>query len=586
MRAPLLLLAGLTLAACRSTTEPQDTAAASASASAPASASASASVLTYVDPPVEKGATSPNLVPAGDGALFTWIEPAAEGPKKGGRVRLARFAGGAWGEATTVVTSERLLVNWADVPVAAEGGGNIVAAFPERAGQEGYFAVLTASGDDGKTWKRIGPMHTDRSETDHGFVSLIPHGEGVRAFWLDGRATAGGPETTPGSMALYTTFVGSQPSNETLLDGRVCDCCGIAAASRTWGPMVAYRDRSEDEVRDINVVILGHETFPDPMRVRPDGFRIEGCPVNGPALVADGERAALAWFTYADAIARVKVAFSDNGGMSFDRPIEIAGRQGAEAPIGRVSVVLLPDGDAIVGYVVAKAEEAHLVVRRVSRKGAVGAPLVLASMRADRTSGFPKMVRLGDTLLFAFSEGSSPRLRAARLPVAAVPAPPAQSQADKAAPGADEKLARVGDIVPSFELMTLEEKHTLLAGLKGKPVLVNLWATDCEPCKRELPTLARLHRTYGPRGLEVVGISMDQGKSISEIKAFVARRKVPYRTWIDRHAHTRRAFGVETLPATFLIDAQGKIVLVRSGVVHENDAELAAAIEKTLGPAK
>jgi hypothetical protein len=138
--------------------------------------------------------------------------------------------------------------------------------------------------------------------------------------------------------------------------------------------------------------------------LHPDNWVIHGCPVNGPAMAAEGDRVALAWFTAPGDEARVKVAFSKDGGASFGDPVVVdAGR-----PLGRVGVTLA-DGKAYVVWM-EEADEgmATVEVRRVTRKGKVSKSRRIARTSAERASGFPQIARIGDRLVVAWTEAEDP----------------------------------------------------------------------------------------------------------------------------------------------------------------------------------
>jgi hypothetical protein len=199
------------------------------------------------------------------------------------------------------------------------------------------------------------------------------------------------------------------------LDLRTCDCCQVAATVAASGPVIAYRDRTDDEIRDIAVVRQVGGTWTAPSIVYPDGWHIEACPVNGPALAARGDTVAIAWFTGAQDTARVRVAFSTDGGARFATPVRVDGG----TPAGRVGVTLDTNGDAIVSWLErVPPEDAEVRVRRVSRSGEMGSPLTISRTRAARASGFPRIVRKGDALIAAWTvPGDSARVLVGRLPL-------------------------------------------------------------------------------------------------------------------------------------------------------------------------
>lgn len=375
--------------------------------------------VTPVDPPAKPGALGPNLSLDGGTVLLSWLEPPHPGvkPQEGNyALRFARFEDGRWSAPATVVAATDFFANWADFPtVTPDAHGRLLATWAAKSGGEkyAYDVRLARSSDSGRTWKLLGAAHDDRTATEHGFVSGVPEGDGVRLFWLDGRETAGGR----GAMALRTALIGDAVGRSEVLDAKVCDCCQTGAAATAGGPAVVYRDRSDSEVRDIAVVRRAANRWTAPAPVRRDGWEIAGCPVNGPSIAANGRRIAVAWYTQAGEKPRVEVAFSNDSGASFGAAAVVD----AAAPLGRVDVVLDGNGDALVLWAASKGKAAEIRLARVTPEGRVGPALPVAPTVTSRASGFPRLERAGDTLVVAWIEASEPaRLRAATVPVSAV----------------------------------------------------------------------------------------------------------------------------------------------------------------------
>jgi peroxiredoxin len=527
-----------------------------------------------MDPPAHAGALAPNLHGHGRDALAVWLEPVTDGH----RLQFSRWSQGAWTPPTTIVASPALVANWADTPsIVAAADGALVAHWAERAGDSpyAYHAVVARSVDQGRTWTRLGPLHLDRSATEHGFVSMVPDGDGVRAFWLDGRATADG-----GATSLRTAPITDAVGAEAVVDDRVCDCCGTTAAAGAIGALVVYRDRSDAEIRDISLARRAGDAWTS-IPVHDDRWRIAGCPVNGPGVVARDRRAAVAWYTYAGDVHRVRIAFSADGGATFAPPIDVDSPRGRRAALGRVAMVLTDDGDAIVSWMASERDDATVLVRRVSPAGQVGAELRVATVLAGREAGFARMARVDDQLVLTWTEpGPTSRVRAARLPVAAVP--PAAAAPIASAPAA--AVAQVGAAAPEVTATSLAGEATALTALRGRPVLLNVWATWCEPCRQELPELARLHARFAPRGVQVVAVSVDRQRSRDEIASFVTRRALPFTVWHDPADRTSAALGVAALPATLLVDRDGVIRWRSAGAVRADDRALVEALERVAAP--
>jgi thiol-disulfide isomerase/thioredoxin len=138
-----------------------------------------------------------------------------------------------------------------------------------------------------------------------------------------------------------------------------------------------------------------------------------------------------------------------------------------------------------------------------------------------------------------------------------------------------------GSVAPDFDLKVLDSKgQTLkLSSLKGKAVIVNFWATWCEPCKIEMPWLIQLQQKYGPQGLQIVGVAMDdtEEKTISE---FAHKMGVNYPVVIGTEKVADSYGGVDGLPISFFLDRSGKVVDHILGLVSESQIE--SSIQKSL----
>jgi hypothetical protein len=167
------------------------------------------------------------------------------------------------------------------------------------------------------------------------------------------------------------------------------------------GPVVVYRDRSSDpnEIRDISIVRLNGQRWTDPRPVALDRWELTGCPVNGPAIAARGREVAVAWYTGAGDAPRVKLAFSRDAGESFASPVTIDDG----SPIGRVDLLLLEDGSALVCWLEKAAGGGSLRLRRVKPGGAMEQSSQVAPSGTARSNGFPQMVRQGESVLFAWT---------------------------------------------------------------------------------------------------------------------------------------------------------------------------------------
>jgi hypothetical protein len=375
-------------------------------------------VVDSVASPTGPGSAEPNLSLGADGkAYLTWLEPADSAFS----LRFAVFDGARWSAPRTIRTARDFFVNWADFPsMEALTGGRLAAHWLQRTAHSSYaYGVrISESRDGGVTWSEPVVPHRDSSANEHGFVSLWREGASLGAVWLDGRKFGAAGHSATNEMMLVTTTLGpgGALARETRLDERTCDCCQTTVAMTAAGPIIAYRNRSADEIRDIYVVRRVGGKWSTPAPASNDNWRIAACPVNGPAIAATGNRVALAWFTAANDTPRVKVAFSSNGGESFGLPMKVDDG----SPAGRVDVVQLPDGSALVSWIERTGGEAAVVrARRISTRGVAGAAYTIATSSAARASGFPRMAVVKDNVLFAWTAPGKPSIvRIARLTAA------------------------------------------------------------------------------------------------------------------------------------------------------------------------
>jgi hypothetical protein len=367
--------------------------------------------VEQIESPARPGSGQPNLYTSADGQVYlSWIEPVDE--KRRG-VRFAVRKDGRWSEPRTIIEGEDLLVNSADFPsLVALPGGALLAHWPVK-GEPGTHASsirIARSTDGGKTWSQPVIPHTDRSAVEHGFVSMVALPDGrVAALWLDGRnmreASHGSHKAMRETNLRYTIFGSDgRASEDMLIDPRVCDCCPTSAAMTSEGPIAFYRDRSEKEVRDISIVRFVKGKWTDPRAVSADGWEIQGCPVNGPSVAADGRRVAVAWFTAPKETPVVKIAFSNDAGATFSQPLQVEGA----SPAGRVDVLLLEDGSALVRWLERTPKGGEIKVRRVKPDGSRGESLMLAESNSLRTTGVPQMVRAGNEVIFAWTQPGAP----------------------------------------------------------------------------------------------------------------------------------------------------------------------------------
>lgn len=148
--------------------------------------------------------------------------------------------------------------------------------------------------------------------------------------------------------------------------------------------------------------------------------------------------------------------------------------------------------------------------------------------------------------------------------------------------GASDKV-EIGAPAPGYRTVSLDGDSVSLAAHRGKVVLLNVWATWCHPCRDEIPELQAIHVKYQPRGLELIGVSVDSDGSDDAIRSFMTDFRMTYPVWRDPDERVSAQFLVVGVPATFLIDREGVLRWRKTGPIQPNDASLTAAIEAAVG---
>lgn len=372
-------------------------------------------IIRASEAPTDGDSREPELNPTHDGRIIlSWVEKVSD---KGYALRTATRDAKGWSEVGTVAQGENWFVNWADFPsVISLEDGSLASHWLVKSGSGTYAYDVNISRSEfgGKTWSKPIVPHLDKTQTEHGFVSLIPLPDGrVGAVWLDGRNMKDkkdeGDEHTHALESMILRYAAldadGKLTDEAQLDERVCECCQTSAALTSDDVMAVYRDRSQTEVRDIySVKQNGDGPWGAPKAVHSDNWEINGCPVNGPSIVADGRRVAVAWFTEANDAPRVNLAFSSDNGETFGATIEVDDGNA----VGRVDALLLPDGLALVCWMSGTVESGAIKVRRILPDGTLGLSSVIVETDISRSSGFSRRARLGDEVHFAWTEFGKP----------------------------------------------------------------------------------------------------------------------------------------------------------------------------------
>ncbi len=333
------------------------------------------------------------------------------------RFSYSKLTESGWSRTELISSGSDWFVNWADFPMLSVNGDNMAAHWLRMSAEGTYDYNIEASFSDvqNQDWSEPRVIHSDGVSAEHGFVSMLPLKDGSTLItWLDGRNTKNGYEY--GEMTLRAGIFSSsgQILSEWKLDSRACDCCQTSSAMTSSGPVVVYRDRSAEEIRDIAMTRYLNGQWTEPRPVHEDNWQIAGCPVNGPSVSAKNEQVAVAWFTAKDDTPKVQLALSSDSGASFTAPVLVASPE----TNGRVGTALLDSGKIIVSWIDTSSIEAKIMLSVFSGEAELLQQVEVANISASRRSGFPIIESVGESVYISWTDLSdSLQVRVARVSV-------------------------------------------------------------------------------------------------------------------------------------------------------------------------
>lgn len=355
--------------------------------------------------PAGPNSSEPQIVDSGRGRILSWVERAGAMS----HLKFSERTASGWSPAVTAASGNDWFLSYADVPsVMRLSDGTLVAQWLQQLDPitEAYNLRLSYSKDSGKTWAPSFMPHNDGTKTQHGFASLVEMpGNTLGVVWLDGRNSPfdfDKPET--GTMTLrYAAYDSSfKQSPDTEIDHKVCECCPTTAVATSDGLLTAFRDRSDDEVRDIAVSRLEGGKWTAASPVVADNWKLDFCPVNGPMLAARGRDVVATWFTVKNDLGQAYAAFSNDAGRTWGMPI----RLDDGGSLGRTDVEMLDDGSAVASWVEYAEGRSDFKVRRIESSGAKSAPVAVAPVTGGQASGYPRIARVGNELIFAWTDSA------------------------------------------------------------------------------------------------------------------------------------------------------------------------------------
>ena len=337
-----------------------------------------------------KNNAQPNLVSHGDHLTLSWISSEED---KDAILFYSQYKDNKWSEPISIASGSDWFVNWADFPANAINEDLILTSYLKKSasGTYTYDVVLNLETLLGEKIKENFLLNTDGVQAEHGFVSMIPTNEkGFFITWLDGRNTI--EDTREGHhKAMTIRFAEISDTGEILneneLDATTCDCCQTSIALSNEGPIVVYRNRSEDEIRDIYITKYRNGIWEHPIPVNNDGWKINGCPVNGPKVIVNKTTTAVAWFTAADDNPKVNLSFSVSDKDEFNLPIQLNDLDA----IGRVDVAFINSKEVLVSYMEFDDNDTYLKVKKVSVEGEVSKAFIISKIDSGRDTGVPQL---------------------------------------------------------------------------------------------------------------------------------------------------------------------------------------------------
>ena len=350
--------------------------------------------------PAGSASTEPQLSVSNRGPLLSWIEQDDDKTT----LKFSERNATGWSQPQTVASGTDWFATDADTPAVIRLSNGALAANWMQSSSDEFEASnlrLTYSTDDGRTWSRSFLPHHDGTTTQHGFATLFEMpGQGLGLVWLDGRQTVSNRESGPMSIRFASYDAQWKQRADESIDAKVCECCTTSVAITSDGIITAFRNRTDDEIRDIYVSRLDGGKWTEGKAVHDDGWKIAACPVNGPVVSASGRDVAIAWFTSRGDQGQAFTAFSSDAGRTWSAPV----RLDDAGSLGHVDIETLDDGSAVATWVEFVNGRNQLRARRVERSGMKSPAIVIAGESGGRVSGVPRLARLGNQLVFAWVE--------------------------------------------------------------------------------------------------------------------------------------------------------------------------------------
>lgn len=346
--------------------------------------------------PAPAGSLEAHWATVQDGSpLLSWIEPVQGGSYA---LRYSVRRANQWTQPRTIVTNRRFFRQPAESPsVLSFPGGGLLAEWVEvpNDSSEAEYIYVSAS-TNGIQWIPPVMANKDRSPVQHALVSMVASSDREASLvWLE--ALKG--EDAPSNLKRTVVSSDGKVLKEESLDPDVCTCCPTSIVKTSRGLLVAYRDHTSQDIRDIAIVRFENGRWTPSKILNADKWQINACPVNGASAAAKGDRVAVAWYSEGGDKPRVQLAFSSDAGATFTKPILI----NTGDALGHASAVLNNDGGAFVSWIEEGDKSSRVLARLVSPAGVAG-PVVHIADGSTQSLGYPRLLHSGNETWIAWGD--------------------------------------------------------------------------------------------------------------------------------------------------------------------------------------
>lgn len=366
--------------------------------------------LSEISSPSKESSSLPYLYTDNSGKIFmSWVEE----NNNMAELKYATYDNSNWSEPSLISSDSTWFLNWADYPSIIGKNGKPLAAHWLNKKPGGTYAydinISTFKGD----WSPKLIPHQDETATEHGFLSMIPASDSTfLAIWLDGRETAGRDHHEYSDLSKAMTLRGAiidtngNILEKYLIDDSVCDCCNTSVTETDNGFIVAYRNRTDGEVRDIYTATFSDGVWSEPEALHNDEWKITACPVNGPSIDAANQTVATGWLTGAEGKAEVKLGISTDYGDTFQKIVLVDDKN----PVGRVDTIV--DEERIwLSWLSSVNETGQLNVAAYTLNGELINQYVIPNVSEKRSTGFPQITEAENGVVIAYTEVSEKSTR-------------------------------------------------------------------------------------------------------------------------------------------------------------------------------